>query len=107
MKNRSKPVRIAQRWTHLLVGWMVGVFVYAPARENEAFALLTQVVFIPAVVLTGWMWQQARNRRPYGRPRRRFGRGAQMVRNQQEEVHPWVRTSLDLTQLRSIETRHL
>lgn len=80
MGNWNKTARTATRWTHLLVGWLIGVFVYTPARENETFVLLMQVVFVPAVVLTGlYMWQQARIRRLYGRLRRRFQGGAQDV----------------------------
>ncbi|MBA2512426.1 MAG: hypothetical protein H0V28_13225 [Rubrobacteraceae bacterium] len=66
MGSRNKTVRTVLRWTHLLVGWLIGVFVYTPMREDETFVLLMQVVFVPAVVLTGvWMWQQARIRRLY------------------------------------------
>lgn len=50
-----------------MAGWLIGVFVYTPMREDEASVLLMQVVFVP-VVLTGmWTWQQARVRRPHGR----------------------------------------
>lgn len=77
MGDPNKTMRTVLRWTHLLVGWLIGVLVYTPMRENETFVLLMQVVFVPALVLTGaWMWQQARIRRLYGRSRRRFQRGA-------------------------------
>ncbi len=77
MGSRNKTVRTVLRWTHLLVGWLIGVFVYTPMREDEAFVLLMQVVFVPAVVLTGvWMWQQARIRRLYRRLRQGWRRGA-------------------------------
>lgn len=70
MRNPNRPTRIVLRWTHLLVGWLIGVFVYTPMRENETFVLLMQVVFVPAVVVTGlWMWQQARIKRLYRRAR--------------------------------------
>lgn len=52
--------------------WLIGVFIYTPIHEDETFVLLMQVVFVPAVVLTGvWMWQQARIRRLYKRLRQR------------------------------------
>ena len=54
MGNRSKKTRIVLRWTHLLVGFLIGVFVYNPARDSETFVVLTQVV--PAVALTG-VWR--------------------------------------------------
>lgn len=76
MRNPNRTTRIALRWTHLLVGWLIGVFVYTPMRENETFVLLMQVVFVPAVVVTGlWMWQQARIKRLYGRARQSRRRG--------------------------------
>ncbi|QIN83496.1 hypothetical protein GBA63_13280 [Rubrobacter tropicus] len=71
MSNPNKLTRTALRWTHLLAGWLIGVFVYTPARESETFVLLMQAAVVPAVVLTGlWMWQQARIRRLYRRLRR-------------------------------------
>lgn len=77
MSNRNKTMRILLRWTHLLVGFLIGVFVYSPARDNEAFILLMQVVFVPVVVLTGVrMRQQARIRRLYGHRLRGFQCGA-------------------------------
>lgn len=80
MKNRNKMLRTATRWTHLLLGWLIGVFVYTPAREDDTFVLLMQVVFVPAVVLTGvWMWQQARIRRLYKRLRQGTGVWQRMV----------------------------
>ncbi len=48
MSNRNKTMRTMLRWMHLLVGWLVGVFVYTPMRENEPFVLLMQVVFVPS-----------------------------------------------------------
>ena len=40
MRNPNKTTRIVLRWTHLLVGWLIGVFVYTPMRENETFVFL-------------------------------------------------------------------
>lgn len=76
MRNWNKTTRTVLRCTHLLVGWLIGVFVYTPMREEETFVLLMQVVFIPAVVVTGlWMWQQARIRRLYRQLRQGWRRG--------------------------------
>lgn len=75
MGNPNKTTRTVLRWTHLLVGWLIGVFVYTPAHENETFVLLMQIVFLPVVILTGvWMWQQARIRRLYRRLRQAWQR---------------------------------
>lgn len=66
MESWSKATRVFLQWRHFLAGWPIGVFVYTPIGEDEAFVLLTQVAFVPAVVLTGmWMWQQAHVRRLY------------------------------------------
>ena len=73
--NWNKTIRIGLRWTHLLIGWLIGALVYTPARENEAFILLMQFVFVPLLVITGlWMWQQARVRRLYRRLREAWQR---------------------------------
>lgn len=75
MKNMNKTTRTVLRWTHLLVGFLIGVYVYTPARNDEAFVLFMQAAVFPGVTLTGlWMWQQARIRRLYrhlrGNPQR-------------------------------------
>lgn len=78
MSNSNKTTRIALRWTHLLIGWLIGVFVYTPMREDDTFVLLMQVVFIPLVAIIGVrMWQQARIRRLYRGLRRGFRRGTE------------------------------
>lgn len=70
MSNPNKTTRTVLRWTHLLTGFLVGVFVYTPAHDNEAFVLLMQAAVLPAVTLTGSrMRQQARIGRSYRRPR--------------------------------------
>jgi hypothetical protein len=77
MSNRNKTTRTVLRWTHLLVGFLIGVFVYTPAHDNDAFVLLMQTAVVPAVTVTvAWMWQHARIRRLYRRLRRnpRHGR---------------------------------
>jgi uncharacterized iron-regulated membrane protein len=72
VSNPNKTTRTVLRWTHVLVGFLIGVFVYTPARDSEAFVLLMQAAAVPAVALTGvWMWRQARIRRLYRRLRRR------------------------------------
>ena len=75
MSNPNKTTRTVLRWTHLPTGFLIGVFVYTPAHDNETFVLLMQTAVVPAVTLIGlWMWQQARIRRLYrlhrGIPRR-------------------------------------
>ena len=56
MGNQSRTLRTVLRWTHLLVGWLIGVLVYTPMRENGAFVLLVQAVFLPIALITGlWM----------------------------------------------------
>ena len=70
MSNHNKTMGTILRWTHILVGFLIGVFVYTPTRDNETFVLLMQAGVVPAVALTGlWMWQQARIRRLYRRAR--------------------------------------
>jgi hypothetical protein len=77
MGNWNKNIRIGLRWTHLLIGWLIGVLVYTPAREDATFILLMQFVFVPILVITGlWMWQQARLRRLYRRLREAWQRRA-------------------------------
>ncbi|QIN77439.1 hypothetical protein GBA65_01745 [Rubrobacter marinus] len=68
MSNPNKKARALLRWTHLLVGFLIGVLVYTPARDSEAFVLLMQAIIVPVVTQTGlWMWQQGRIRRLYRR----------------------------------------
>lgn len=68
MSNWNKATRTILRSTHLVMAFLIGVFIYSPARDSEAFVLLVQVAVVPAAALTGvWMWQQARVRRLYGR----------------------------------------
>ena len=43
MSNRNKTTRTVLRWAHLLVGWLIGVFICTPARENETVVLLMQL----------------------------------------------------------------
>ena len=70
MSNPNKTTRTVLRWTHLLTGFLIGVFVYTPAHDNEAFVLLMQAAVLPAVTLTGvWTWQQAHIHRLFRRLR--------------------------------------
>ena len=69
MSNPNKTTRAILRWTHVLVGFLIGVFVYTPARDSGTFVLLTQAIVAPVVTLTGlWVRQQARFRRLYRHP---------------------------------------
>ena len=52
MSNPNAMMRIILRWTHLLVGFLIGAFVYTPAREDDAFVLLMQAAVVPAVTLS-------------------------------------------------------
>ena len=77
MSNPNKKARALLRWTHLLVGFLIGVLVYTPARDSEAFVLLMQAAVVPTVTITGlWLWQQARIRRLYRRARANLRRGS-------------------------------
>ena len=69
MSNPNATMRTTQRRAHLLAGFLIGVFAYTPARDNEALVLIMQAAVVPAVTLTGlWMWQQARIRRLHRNP---------------------------------------
>ena len=35
MGDRNRTIRTVLRWTHLLIGRLVGVFVYTPMRDAE------------------------------------------------------------------------
>ena len=77
MSNPSKTTRTILRWTHVLAGFLIGVFVYTPAHDNETFVLLMQAAVVPTVTITGlWLWQQARIRRLYRRARANLRRGS-------------------------------
>jgi hypothetical protein len=68
MSISNKQLRLILRYTHLVVGILIGLFVYSPLRDVPAFELLVQIALIPIVVLTGiWIWQQARVRRLFVR----------------------------------------
>ena len=53
MSNPNAMMRTILRWAHLLVGFLIGAFVYTPARDSEAYVLLMQAAVVPAVTLTG------------------------------------------------------
>ena len=53
MGNPNKTTRIILRWTHVLVGFLIGVFIYTPARDSETFVLLLQTAVLTVVTLTG------------------------------------------------------
>jgi hypothetical protein len=60
MSISNKQLRLILRYTHLVVGILIGLLVYSPLRDVPAFELLVQIALIPMVVLTGiWVWQQA------------------------------------------------
>ncbi|NDJ53310.1 MAG: hypothetical protein GYB68_09535 [Chloroflexi bacterium] len=55
----SKQLRIVMRWGHIVGGSIVAAFVYSGTlRGFDAFVLATQVVVIPALIISGIvMWQ--------------------------------------------------
>ena len=53
MSNPNAMMRTILRWAHLLVGFLIGAFVYTLARDSEAYVLLMQATIVPAVTLTG------------------------------------------------------
>ena len=64
MSISNKQLRLILRYTHLVAGILIGLFVYSPLGNVPAFELLVQIALIPVTVLTGfWIWQQARVRR--------------------------------------------
>ncbi len=57
-------LRLILRYSHLVAGMLVVVFVYSPLGDVPAFELLVQIALIPVTIVTGiWIWQQARVRR--------------------------------------------
>lgn len=61
-------LRRALRWTHIVVAFVLGAFLYSPLAADPAFATLTKFVAFPAMALSGIiMWQQGRIARLLGR----------------------------------------
>lgn len=59
--------RSAQRVVHLIPAVVLGIFVYAPFRTDPLFLLLVQVIFFPALAVSGLlMWKGERIRRRLG-----------------------------------------
>ena len=59
--------RSVQRVVHLIPAVVLGIFVYAPFRSNSLFLLLVQVIFFPALAVSGLlMWKGGRIRRRLG-----------------------------------------
>lgn len=53
--------RMAMRWAHLSLSFLLGLFVYSPLVQDELFAGLVRGVVFPAMTLSGvLMWQQGR-----------------------------------------------
>lgn len=67
----TKQWRAIVRYTHLVVGFLLGAYVYLPFHLEELREVLRvslTFVGVPVVVLTGlWMWQGPKLRRSLGR----------------------------------------
>ncbi len=58
---KAKKQRNILRVVHLVLSFMLGVYIYAPPEETGDLRLICQVVLFPALTATGlWMWQQVR-----------------------------------------------
>ena len=58
----SKQIRIALRGMHLVLGALIGLFIYVPGlRAEAAFITLVQLLVVPLLALSGIaMWQMPR-----------------------------------------------
>lgn len=55
----NKRLRQTVRSVHLVVGVMLGFFVYSPLREVGWYVLTVQALAIPLILLSGLtLWQQ-------------------------------------------------
>ncbi len=53
------------RIIHLIGSALIGTYVYSPWKDLVWFTLITQVIVIPLLALSGlWLWQGHRLRRP-------------------------------------------
>jgi hypothetical protein len=63
MSGRGVWSRSRQRLLHLVLGTVLGLFLYSPLRDVAAVELAVQVVVFPALVLSGvLLWQGYRVR---------------------------------------------
>lgn len=63
-KRSPRRQRTISRAVHLVVGLVLGTYIYAPAVMAEPLHLALQVIGVPAIVLSGlFLWKQAQIRR--------------------------------------------
>jgi hypothetical protein len=59
-----KRTRTTLRATHLVLGFLVGLYVYSPLNDSDAMGIVMQLVVAPAILITGLlMWQGHRLRK--------------------------------------------
>lgn len=52
------------RYLHLVVGGLIGTYIYSPWGSDPTFALVVKVGILPVLGMSGLlMWQQARLRK--------------------------------------------
>ncbi len=56
----AASIRLALRTLHLVIGGIVGAYIYAPWGQEPAFVSTVKIGFIPLLALSGLlMWKQA------------------------------------------------
>ena len=64
-----RRTRTTLRVIHLVLGFLVGLYVYSPLNDNDVMGILMQAVVAPAILITGvLMWQGHRLRRRRQQP---------------------------------------
>jgi hypothetical protein len=57
-------IRSLLRWSHLIVGIMIGIYICSPLHGDPLATLVVRLSLLPVLALTGIaMWQQLRLRR--------------------------------------------
>lgn len=60
----AKRLRDLLRYTHLVVGIILGVYIYSPLFHEPVFLVVMRFVVIPLLTISGlWMWQMPLVRR--------------------------------------------
>lgn len=60
-------VRKMLRWSHIIVGLMIGTYICSPLHADPAATVAVRLALLPVLALTGVaMWQQHRLRRLTG-----------------------------------------
>ncbi len=56
----NKQLRQTLRWIHIALGVMIALYIYSPLGDDATYTLLTQILVLPVVSISGlMMWQQA------------------------------------------------